>query len=357
MPTDREVWLDTVAHRRPDRLLYHFSCTPDLERRLKDHVGGEGDIARHYGCFSSWRMTPRPPEGAEPIDYDRYWHGVELPPGTRIDGRGVARVPAGLYHFIGTVSPLRNATSLAEIEDYPLPDLSTYTADHYPEAVAKARAEGRPTSTWAGHMYEIAWQIRGYEPFLMDMIERPAWAECLLERLAENNLVTARLAAEHGLDAVYCGDDVGNQKSLMFSPEMWRHFIGNRWARVWGAAKEIKPDLRIHYHSDGNIFHIIGEMIEMGLDILNPLQPECLDGDEVHRRWGDRLIFDGCIGTQSTMPFGTPADVRRRVRECVSRYGARGGLILSPTHTLEPEVPIANIEAFVDACRQAYDGG
>jgi uroporphyrinogen decarboxylase len=82
------------------------------------------------------------------------------------------------------------------------------------------------------------------------------------------------------------------------------------------------------------------------------LQPECLDVDEVHRRWGNRLTFDGCMGTQSTMPFGTPAQVRMRVKECVAKYGRKGGLILAPTHTLEPEVPIANVEAFVEACRE-----
>ena len=355
MQTDREVFLDTVRHRRPGRVLYHFSCTPDLDRRLREHVGGDGDYRRHYGCFSPWSVGPRRPAGAGPIDYSRYWHGQELPPGTTINSWGVAEVPSGFYHFTGYISPLRNATSLKEIEDYPLPDLAAWDVSHYGDAIASATAEGRPTSSWAGHMYEIAWQIRGYEPFLMDMIEQPAWAECLLERLCLANIVRAEAAARAGVDAIYCGDDVANQKAMMFSPAMWRRFIGSRWRRVWEAARAIKPDIVLHYHSDGDILAIIPELVDMGLTVLNPLQPECLDIDEVHRRWGDRLSFDGCIGTQSTMPWGTPQDVRGRVKACIDAYGARGGLILSPTHTLEPEVPIANIEAFVDACRQ-YGG-
>jgi uroporphyrinogen decarboxylase len=74
--------------------------------------------------------------------------------------------------------------------------------------------------------------------------------------------------------------------------------------------------------------------------------------DEIHRRFGRRLTLDGCIGTQSTMPWGTPDDVRRRVKECIDKYGRDGGLMLAPTHVLEPEVPLANIDAFADACRR-----
>jgi uroporphyrinogen decarboxylase len=116
--------------------------------------------------------------------------------------------------------------------------------------------------------------------------------------------------------------------------------------------KSIHPETRIHYHSDGNIFDIVGDLIDAGVDILNPLQPECLDVDEVHRRYGGRVTFDGAIGTQSTMPFGTPDDVRARVKEVIDKYGRNGGLMIAPTHVLEPEVPLENIDAFFDACRE-----
>jgi uroporphyrinogen decarboxylase len=97
---------------------------------------------------------------------------------------------------------------------------------------------------------------------------------------------------------------------------------------------------------------IAEEMVEAGLDFLNPVQPECVDADVLKARLGKRLGLHGCIGTQSTMPFGEPEDVKRRVKECIDRYGQSGGLILAPTHVLEPEVPLANIDAFVEACRE-----
>jgi uroporphyrinogen decarboxylase len=203
-----------------------------------------------------------------------------------------------------------------------------------------------------GHIYETAWQIRGYEAFLTDMIERPAWAECLLERLKERNMAKCVAYARAGADLIRCGDDVANQKALMFAPDLWQRMMLSRWREIWQRVHEIHPTCQIFYHSDGNILAIVGELIKAGVNILNPLQPECLDIDAVHRRYGDRLTLDGCIGTQSTMPFGSPDDVRRRVCEVIARYGQHGGLIIAPTHVLEPDVPLENVDALFEACRE-----
>ena len=186
----------------------------------------------------------------------------------------------------------------------------------------------------------------------MDMVDQPAWADCLLERLMEQNLIRAEAYTRAGADLIITGDDVANQENLMFSPDCWRKLMLTRWRKVWRKIKEINPDCKIWYHSDGNINAIIGDLIEAGVDILNPLQPECLDLDAIHKRYGQRLVFDGCIGTQSTMPFGSPSDVRARVREVIDKYGRNGGLIVSPTHALEPEVPLANIDALFAACHE-----
>jgi len=351
--TDLEVFRDTVNHRRPDRVLYHFDCTPDLTRRMKEHVEGDGNWYEHYGCYRARWLAPRW-TGVAP-DFGRYWKDQSLPPGSWVNHLGVLEVPGSQYHFTAYVSPLRRAANLGEIEDYPVPDPAFADCSHFAAEVREAHAAGCLAAIFPGHMYENSWQIRGYEPFLEDMIERPAWAHSLLERFFRYNLHVAVEAAKAGVDLLQTGDDVANQRNLMFSLPMWREFILARWARVWQAAKAARSDVATHYHSDGNVMAIVPEMVEAGLDILNPVQPECVDTDEIHRMWGARLSFDGCMGTQTTMPFGTPADVRARVKECIEKYGRNGGLILSPTHVLEPEVPIANIEAFVAACRE-YGG-
>ncbi|HPD16470.1 MAG TPA: uroporphyrinogen decarboxylase family protein [Planctomycetota bacterium] len=351
MSSDWADFLATTEHRRPSRILYHAGFTDDLRKRLVEHIG-TNDIAGHYGFYRSAGLSLKRPEGLPPLDFSRYWHGETLPAGTTFDGHGVAMVPSGFYHFWGYISPLRHAKSLKDIEDYPLEDVSGWGTDHLAAAVAAAHAAGKVAVGWVGHMYETAWQIRGYEQFLLDTIERPAWAECLLQRLYQQNMLRAIAFARAGADLITTGDDVASQKALIFAPDTWRRLIHSRWAEVWRTIKEIRPTTRIWYHSDGNIAAIVPELVEAGLDILNPLQPECLDVDALHKRFGDRLTFDGTIGTQSTMPWGTPEQVRARVREVIRKYGRRGGLIISPTHVLEPEVPLANIDALFAACRE-----
>jgi uroporphyrinogen decarboxylase len=349
--SDLECFRATVAHERPDRVLYHAGFTPDLKRRVVEHIGTD-DIAAHYGMWRRRWLDLRRRPGATRPDYSRYWAGADLPEGTEISPLGVALVPGSMYHFQRHVSPLAGAKSLSDIENYPLPDPADWQADHLAGEVRAAHEQGLPTDGWIGHMYENAWQIRGYEPFLMDMIERPSWAECLLERLAERNLVRAEAFARAGVDLIRCGDDVANQNAMMFSPDLWRRMIHSRWARIWHRVKEIHPSAVLWYHSDGDLGAVVGELVEAGLNVLNPLQPECLDVDAIHRRYGDRLTFDGLIGTQSTMPHGSPEQVRHRVRDVLDRYGRDGRVIISPTHVLEPEVPLENIDALFAACRE-----
>jgi len=351
MATDLEDFIATTEGRRPGRILYTAGFTEDLRRRVVEHIGTE-DIAGHYGFYRSAGLGLKRPANKPRLDFSRYWQGEDLPAGTVINGFGVAQTPAGFYHFFHYISPLRNAKSLKEIEDYPIEDFSDGDDSHLASAVAVAHSQGRVAAAFVGHMYETAWQIRGYEQFLMDTVERPAWAECLLERLAAGNMIKAAAYAGAGADLIQCGDDVANQRALMFSPATWRKLIHSRWAKLWRAVKEIRPAAKIHYHSDGNIDTIVPELVEAGLDILNPVQPECVDADAIRRRFGRRLTFNGCIGTQSTMPFGSPDDVRARVKEVIEKYGLAGGLIVAPTHVLEPEVPLENIDALFDACRR-----
>lgn len=349
--TDREVFEATMEHRRPDRILYYATFTPDLQRRVRDHVGTD-DVARHYGFFEPADLKLRRPAGLPKPDYSRYWHGQTLPEGTTFDAYGVAMIPSGFYHFWGYLSPLRDAKSIRELETYPLDDYSQWDFAGLAAQVQHARAAGKVTVGWVGHMYETAWQIRGYEQFLVDLVEQPAWSECLLERLFQQNLVRAKAFAAAGADYLTTGDDVASQKAMMFSVGMWRELMLSRWSKVWAAAKLVNPAVKVWYHSDGDILSIVEPLVQAGVDILNPLQPECLNIDAVHARLGTRASFDGCIGTQSTMPHGSPDDVRARVKDVTSRYGRSGGLIVSPTHILEPEVPLANIDAFADACRE-----
>ncbi|MCL2700848.1 MAG: uroporphyrinogen decarboxylase family protein [Phycisphaerae bacterium] len=355
MTSDLEVYRQTMSFRRPGRVLFAADFTPDLRERLVKHTGSE-DLLGHYGMWKRAWVGPRRPEGLAKIDYSVYYKDDTLPPGTTIDDSGVAHIPGGFYHFTKMLSPLRNATSIEQIQSYPLDNTLEWDWSQVKADVDKAHAEGIVVGAWVGHMYESAWQIRGYEEFLTDMLTQPAWAHAMLERVIETKAERCRRLAEAGVDVLQCGDDVASQRALMFEPAMWREFMLSRWRKVWAAAHAANPGVHVWYHSDGDITAIIGELIEAGVNILNPLQPECLDVDAVFAEFGGRVAFDGVMGTQSTMPWGTPADVKARVKEIIQKYGQNGGLFVTPTHILEPEVPLANIDAFADACREYGQG-
>lgn len=356
MPTDWENFLATTEHRRPGRILFNASFCPDLAQRLRDHIG-HADIAGH---FKFWREAPLPlrrPEGVPEPDYSRYYAPEKLPEGVRFEdldlrNHGIATAPVGFYHFHRFISPLRDAQSLREIEDYPIEEHDGWDFSYMKEIADAAHARGQSVAGTVGHIYESAWEIRGYEPFLLDMMERPAWAECLLDKLARSNMAKARAYAAAGADRIHCGDDVANQNAMMFSVPMWRRFMLARWAPIWAEIKRINPKSRIWYHSDGNIAAIVPDLVAAGIDILNPVQPECVDLGVLHKQWKGKLTFHGAIGTQSTMPWGAPADVRARVKEIIGKYGQEGGLIVAPTHLLEPEVSVENVVAFAEACRE-----
>ncbi|MFN4226734.1 MAG: uroporphyrinogen decarboxylase family protein [Candidatus Ratteibacteria bacterium] len=346
-----EIFRKTINHELHNQFLYYANFTPDLKKRICEKFNiKEENIYSFFGFFSP--VSVQPYEEKKEVDFSKYYKDMDIPEGAFINWLGVLEIPAKYYHFTGYISPLRNAKSIKDIEEFPFPESENLNPEGMKEKVENAHKENKVCVCWVGHMYENSWQVRGYEQFLIDMIENPSLAEYILDKFTERNIKVTELAAKVGVDMIMTGDDVANQRTLMFSIDMWRKFIKSRWKKVYEKAKSIKPDIQIWYHSDGNIEQIIGELIDIGVTILNPIQPECMDIYKIKKEFGRYIVFDGTIGTQSTMPFGTPDEVRMVVRERKRKIGYDGALILSPTHILEPDVPIENIEAFVEECRK-----
>lgn len=353
--TELELFQATVSHQPHRKFLFYADFTPEVARGIREkyRLTEKTDLSEFFGMFNRTTfVNPRLSSKNQKPDFSCYFSDVEKPDGSFINSRGVLEIPARLYHFTGYISPLRNAKGFSDLEKFPYLRTTGLDEGGMKEEVEQLHRKGQVACTSITHMYEEAWQIRGYQEFLMDMVERPEWCAYILDRLLERNLARATAGARAGVDWLLTGDDVANQNSLMFSLPMWRKFIKERWAKVYAAARAIKPDIQIWYHSDGNITSIIPELIEIGVTILNPLQPECLDLVRLKKIYGEKLVFDGTIGTQSTMPFGTPDEVRQVVRERKKTLGYDGALILSPTHILEPEVPVENIEAFIEECKE-----
>jgi uroporphyrinogen decarboxylase len=278
-----------------------------------------------------------------------------LPEGTRVDEWGIAWIPGEhMPDYHRQLYPLANVKTVEALRGYPFPDYEDERRSaHIPAEVGRIQGEGYYCVGWVGHTFETAWHMRGMDRLFMDMVDDPDYAACLLDAICDRNCIAARIMAEAGVDMVQMGDDVGMQDRLMMSPVTWRQWFKPRLAKMIAEAKRIKPDILTWYHSDGKIDPIIPDLIEIGLDVLNPIQPECMDHAWLKREFGERLSFWGGMGIQTTMPFGTPDDVRREVKRIIDTLGRPdGGLLIAPSHVLEPDVPWENMTAFFEAIEE-----
>ena len=197
-------------------------------------------------------------------------------------------------------------------------------------------------------IFETAWALRGLTQTLMDMVEDPDFADLLFDIPFRYHLTAAKKLVEIGVDMIWTGDDVGTQSGMMLSPKLWRRFFKPRMAEFISELKRINSNVKVAYHSDGNMEPIIPDLIEIGLDVLNPVQPACLDPTETKRKYGNQLCFWGTIDEQYTLPFGTPDEVQREVRDRLENVAYNGGLVIGPTHHIQLDTPMENLWAMVD---------
>jgi uroporphyrinogen decarboxylase len=197
-------------------------------------------------------------------------------------------------------------------------------------------------------IWETAWALRGYARMLQDLVENPDLADSILEIPYRYHLYAAKRLVNMGVDMVWLGDDVGAQRSMLISPRHWRKYLKPRLANFISELKAINPELKVAYHSDGDIRAVIPELIEIGIDVLNPIQPACMDPAELKRLYGDKLCFWGTIDEQETLPFGTPETVRAEVATRLRTVAKGGGAILGPTHHVQLDTPMENFWAMVE---------
>lgn len=285
-------------------------------------------------------------------DWAKYYSEITFNPDTNFDDNGVAHEPhLGSKHMTRMYHPMKKFTSLDEFKAYPYPELRHDSIELLIPAVKSLHDSGLAAMGGGGSIWENAWFMRSMEELMVDMMIGDEKAVYHLDKITELTSRRAAVLAAAGVDFIHLGDDIGMQHAIMMSEELYRDWLKPRLAKVIKAAKTVKPDLLFSYHSCGYIEPFIPDLIEIGVDILNPVQPECMSFEKIHAEYGDVLSFWGTIGTQTTMPFGKPEDVRSEVLRNLKIAGKKGGLLCTPTHMVEPEVPWANIEAYLQACR------
>ena len=346
-----------LHHQTPDRCPLQVSFTPEFADRLRDdlklkgqglhnpHGGGntyeleraigEDMLLTSVGWANSYYQEAREYTdewgvGWKSIDYDTPF--------------GKGRYTEMAHH------PLANERA---VDDYIPPDPNRPAL--YSEAARVLREfkdEYWIVGVTVTTIFETAWALRGYERLLSDFLLNPELADRILDIPYLYHLTAAKKLVQMGVDMIWTGDDVGAQNSMLISPRLWRRFLKPRLAHFIAELKAINPQVKVAYHTDGVVYPIIPELIEIGLDVLNPVQPACMDPARLKKEYGTNLCFWGSIDEQRTLPFGAPADVQAEVLARLRTPGENGGLILGPTHHVQLDTPMENFWAMVNAVTQ-----
>lgn len=241
---------------------------------------------------------------------------------------------------------------LADSEDlntFPWPDPNEENLlDEAAAAIAADHNQHFVVPNFGFALFERAWSLRGFDQFLMDLICEPEFANDLLDRITTIQTTLAQRFVALGVDGGYFGDDYGAQKSLLFSPILWREMIKPRLARMFAVFRD--AGLPVILHSDGDIWPILPDLVEIGLTCLNPVQPEVLDHARLQREYGNQLSFYGGISTQGVLPNGSPSDVAAATRQCIKQLAPNGtGLLIGPSHRMQSDIPPPNAAAMLAA--------
>ncbi|MDD5674576.1 MAG: uroporphyrinogen decarboxylase family protein [Chitinivibrionales bacterium] len=278
----------------------------------------------------------------------------EVPAGTEFDEYGIGHSKGSelAFHMTRMHHPLRGADP-EEVLNYPYPTVDESNLKEFTKKVSALHEKGLASFGFMQMtIWEASWYLRSMEELMMDMMMESESAVILFDKITDFACAKARAYASAGIDILSLGDDIGTQTSLMLDVGLWENWLRPRLKKVIQAAKAIKPDILIFYHSCGYIIPFIDKLIETGVEILNPIQPECMEFNEIHDRFGDRVSFWGTLGTQQLLPYGSKEEVKKVTLERLNKCGGKGGIVIGPTHLVEPEVPWKNLMAIIEAAKE-----
>lgn len=334
--TPRDRVLESLDHRQLDICPWHMTFTIPAREKLSAALGTD-NIERAVGNHFA-KIEAVPADGWRETEPD-FW----------VDEFGVIW-DRTLDKDIGNVD--HNRLVLPE------PDLSRL---EFPDPLSDARFAGHEAfcrenpdlfrvNDFGFTVYERAWTLRGVENLLMDMVERPEFVDALLDRVLEWNLKIVEGVSRFDIDAILFGDDWGQQHGLIMGPEMWRRFIKPRVAEEYRLCHE--KGMSVIIHSCGDVSEIFEDLIDIGVDMFNPFQPEVMDILKVKREFGDRMAFFGGMSTQRVLPYCVPGEVKEETRRLIRTIGAGGGYVFSPAHDIPKDVPVENMLAMIEALKE-----
>jgi uroporphyrinogen decarboxylase len=328
--TNRERVLESLDHRQPDRVPWNIRFTEPARENMALYYGDQDFESKLGNCLNIMHTEPA---GS--------WREVRA--GVWEDQFGV-QWDRSIDRDIGNVCNVSvTRDTLADFR-FPDPDDLSRFASH--AALIATFSDSFHVTDLGFSLYERAWTLAGMESFLMAMVDDPGFAHALLDRIVEFNLRVIEKACAFPIDAMMFGDDWGQQRGLVMGPALWREFIKPRIRRMYAKVKA--SGKRVFIHSCGKVDELFPELIECGLDVFNPFQPEVIDVYDAKRRYGSRLSFYGGISTQKTLPYGTVDDVKDEVRRLLDSIGKDGGYIAAPAHDVPRDAKPENVAAMIE---------
>lgn len=329
----RECVLAALRHQQPQRIPYHIQFTGQMRQRMAAFTG-DPEFESKLGNFLVVRNTkPAPAETQIRPDFFRDQFGI-------LWDRTVDK-------DIGVMANRLATAETIEAFAFPDPDDPSRYADY--ESTRRANPELFFVVNHSKALFEIAWMLGGMQELMLAMMCDPDFVHQLLDKILAFNLRVIDNACAHDIDAMMFGDDYGTQAGLILSPELWREFIKPRLTQMYQRVKA--HGKYVFIHTCGQVQELLPELIECGVDVFNPFQPEVMDLAEVKRKFGERLCFYGGVSTQRTLPYGGVDDVRREVAYLKNEIGRGGGLIAAPAHAIPPDARPENVLAMAQALR------
>jgi uroporphyrinogen decarboxylase len=376
--------LTALDHKKPDRTPVDFLATPEVWNKLLTHLNPDfSDVVKTDFFDRSWEAVLQALKiDCRVISYDQFctppghvlrsdarvdwWDSLSRSTPNRMwrqvnqDGESfdiwgrhfrTAENPTGAYEELANF-PLSKASGVDELKEFPWPEPDWWDFSPLPQLIKDFNSKTEYHLRFRiGSVFEVAWQLRGMQEFLMDLVLNPQIPQYIMDRLTDVYVENTRRVLEQAgdqLDMVYFYDDVATQESLMISREMWEEFIRPRHQRIIDTAKTY--GIPVIYHCDGAVYPLIPDLIEMGINVLNPIQSDAagMDLQRLKDEFGDRLSFHGGVDIIDTLPNGTVEEVQQEVKDLIDILGENGGYIMASSHHIQSNTPIENVLAMYD---------
>lgn len=345
--TPRERWQALLSGEKPDRTPCDYWGTAETTARLLRDLqcATESELWKCLGIDKCIHIAPRHRRASEDT-----WHMQSL---FSIWQIGTAQVPYadGLGEYEEAVThPLAGARTVQDVERFAWPEADDWDYEGLPGECD--RWPDHPVLAGTSEPFYLYSRLRGMERALADLIEEPLIADTILEHIFElDRAVFQRILQRvaNRIQLVYIAEDLGTQSTLLMSPRMFRQFLKPRMKSLVDLAHD--RGVKVMHHDDGAIRPLLPDLVEVGIDILNPIQWRCkgMEREGLARDFGASLIFHGGIDNQQTLPFGTPDDVRRQVADNIHLFKGSKGYIVAPCHNIQANTPTENIVAMYQA--------